>query len=58
MTYEPHSFALMLPPLTDTEYAALKNDIELHGILSPVIVDDDDRVLDGFEVAESLERGA
>jgi hypothetical protein len=47
MTLEPHPYALLLPPLTDDEYDALKADIAEHGILYPVIVDEDDRVLDG-----------
>jgi hypothetical protein len=44
---EPHPYALLLPSLTDEEYAALKADISEHGILYPVIIDEDDRVLDG-----------
>lgn len=45
--FEPHPYALMLPALTDDEYAALKADIAKHGILYPVILDEDGRVLDG-----------
>jgi ParB-like chromosome segregation protein Spo0J len=44
---EPHPYALLLPALTDDEYRALKADIKKHGILYPVIVDEDGRVLDG-----------
>jgi hypothetical protein len=43
--------------LTDDEYAALKADIAEHGILYPVIVDEDERVLDGVHrvrIAEEL----
>jgi hypothetical protein len=47
MEFEPHPYALMLPGLTDAEYRALKADIAEHGILVPVIVDQDGRVLDG-----------
>jgi hypothetical protein len=45
--YEPHPYALLLPPLTGEEYAALKADITEHGVLYPVILDGDGRVLDG-----------
>jgi len=45
--YTPHAYALLLPPLTDEEYAGLKADIAEHGILYPVIVDEEGRVLDG-----------
>ncbi len=43
----PHPHALLLPALTDEEYAALKADIEQHGILYPIIVDENNQVLDG-----------
>jgi hypothetical protein len=46
-SYEPHPYALLLPPLTNAEYEALKADIAEHGILYPVIVDDAGLVLDG-----------
>jgi hypothetical protein len=42
-----HPYALLLPALTDEEYAALKADIAVHGILYPVITDEDGAVLDG-----------
>jgi hypothetical protein len=45
--YESHPYALLLPPLTGDEYAALKSDIAAHGVLYPVILDEDGRVLDG-----------
>jgi hypothetical protein len=45
--YQPHPYALLLPPLTGEEYAALKADIAEHGVLYPVILDEDGRVLDG-----------
>jgi ParB-like chromosome segregation protein Spo0J len=47
VTLQPHPFALLLPALTDEEYDALKGDITEHGILVPVIVDEDGLVLDG-----------
>ncbi len=40
-------YALLLPALTEDEYRALKADIAEHGILYPVIVDDENKVLDG-----------
>src|SRR5262249_45139337 len=46
-TMEPHPYALLVPPLTDDEYRALREDIAEHGILYPVLVDDDGLVLDG-----------
>lgn len=55
--YEPHPHALLLPPLTEAEYEALKADIAEHGILYPVILDEDDRILDGVHrvrIAEEL----
>ena len=47
MTYTPHPYALMLPPLTEDEYRALKADIEEHGIVYPIVIDEEDKVLDG-----------
>ena len=47
MNYQPHPYALMLPGLTEAEYAALKASIERFGILQPVITDGDDLILDG-----------
>jgi hypothetical protein len=47
VSLEPHPYALLLPPLTAEEYAALKLNIERFGILHPVITDADGRVLDG-----------
>lgn len=44
---DPHPYALLLPSLTQEEYAALKADIAKHGILYPVICDEANRVLDG-----------
>ncbi len=37
----------MLPPLTEDEYRALKADIEEHGIVYPIVIDEEDKVLDG-----------
>ena len=31
----------LLPPLTDDEFASLKADIALHGVLVPVVIDAD-----------------
>jgi ParB-like chromosome segregation protein Spo0J len=54
-TLEPHPYALLLPALTEDEYAALKADIAAHGILVPIVVDDDGRVLDGVHRAKIAE---
>lgn len=43
----PHPHALLLPALTDDEYRALKSDIKQHGILYPIIVDENRQILDG-----------
>ena len=43
----PHPYALELPPLSDDERTALKEDIAAHGILYAPIVDEDNQVLDG-----------
>jgi ParB-like chromosome segregation protein Spo0J len=54
---EPHPYALLLPPLTEEEYAALKANIERFGILHPVTTDEDERVLDGVhrvKIADEL----
>jgi ParB-like chromosome segregation protein Spo0J len=42
-----HPAADIFPPLSDTEYADLHRDIELHGVLEPIWVDVKGQVLDG-----------
>jgi ParB-like chromosome segregation protein Spo0J len=37
----------LLPPLSPNEFAALKDDIAMHGIRVPVIVDEDGEIIDG-----------
>ncbi len=37
----------LLPPLTDAEYDALRDDIKAHGILQPIDVDEHGVILDG-----------
>jgi ParB-like chromosome segregation protein Spo0J len=39
----------VVPPLSEEEYAALRNDIERNGILVPVLVDQHGRILDGYQ---------
>lgn len=41
----------VMPPLTDEEYQALKDDIEANGVLLPVEVDEDGNILDGHHRA-------
>jgi hypothetical protein len=41
-----------MPPLSGDEYAALREDIRLHGQQVPIIVDEDGNVLDGNNRAE------
>lgn len=40
-------FADLLPPLSTEEFEALKADIKQHGVLHPVCVDEDGKILDG-----------
>jgi hypothetical protein len=42
-----HPSAALLPELSDTEYAALHEDIKRHGVLNPVYIDPEHRILDG-----------
>ena len=42
-----HPAAALLPELSDTEYAALHEDIKRHGVLNPVYIDPEHRILDG-----------
>jgi len=44
---EPEHPYQLLPPLTDDEYASLKADIAEHGVLVPVEIDAEGRLLDG-----------
>jgi len=39
----------VMPPLSEEEYAALRNDIERNGILVSVVVDQHGRILDGHQ---------
>ena len=40
-------FAKLLPPLSDDEFAALKASIKVHGVLDPILEDEDGNILDG-----------
>ena len=44
---QPHPYALLVPPLSEEEYDGLKADIKENGLMYPVMVDEDDLVLDG-----------
>lgn len=44
MITDPYQY---MPPLSDEEYAALRADIQVHGIQSPIVVDEDGQVIDG-----------
>ena len=37
----------LLPPLTTEEMDALRADIEINGVLTPIIIDEDNNILDG-----------
>ncbi len=45
--YEPHPYAMKLKPLSSEKYEALKEDIKDKGIIYPIIVDEDNLILDG-----------
>lgn len=40
-------YADLLPPLSTEEFEALKSDIKERGVLQPILVDEDDNILDG-----------
>lgn len=42
----------VLPPLTDGEYQALRDDVDAHGVRVPVLVDQHGRILDGHHRAQ------
>ena len=42
MTYQ------VLPPLTDEEFAMLKADVALRGVLIPIEYDEEGNILDGY----------
>lgn len=44
---KPHNTCLLMPPLTDDEYAELKEDIALRGIQMPIVVKDNQWVISG-----------
>ncbi len=43
---QPPAFQVM-PALSEEEYAALRDDIERHGVMVPIVVDQHGRILDG-----------
>jgi hypothetical protein len=45
--YEIHPLANSMPMMNDKEFEALKENIELHGLLNPIIIDHKDRIIDG-----------
>jgi transcriptional regulator with XRE-family HTH domain len=47
MKPKPGKFADILPPLTTSEFDALKSDIKANGVLVPIIVDENGDILDG-----------
>jgi hypothetical protein len=44
----PHQDALRMPPLTEDEFNALVEDIDVRGVDYPVLVDEDGAILDGI----------
>lgn len=52
-----HPVAALLPPLNDAELGALRGSIVEHGVLDPVVVDPQERIVDGrhrVQIAEEL----
>lgn len=47
MTKLKQPYKDLLPALSSEEYAALKADIKRHGVLHPIVVDEDGNILDG-----------
>jgi ParB-like chromosome segregation protein Spo0J len=47
MGHPPHEFALLLPPLTGDEFAALTESIKEYGVINPITLDDAGLILDG-----------
>ena len=50
------AFAELLPPLTDEQYAALETDILQNGCYSPIIVNEDNVIVDGHHRYEICEK--
>lgn len=44
---ESHPAADIFPMMTGEDFDALKEDIEQHGLLEPIVLDEDERILDG-----------
>ena len=54
LRYQP---VLKLPPLSYDQFLALRDNIAVHGVLVPIIVDEDKRIIDGCHrktIAEEL----
>jgi ParB-like chromosome segregation protein Spo0J len=45
----PHPYALLFPPMTPEEYAALRQSISEHGLREPITLHRDGRILDGVQ---------
>lgn len=45
--HPPHEFALLLPSLSEDEFAALTESIREYGVINPITVDDAGLILDG-----------
>jgi len=45
--YEIHPKADELPMMNDKEFESLKENIKLHGLINPIIIDHKDRIIDG-----------
>jgi hypothetical protein len=49
-SYEPHSLALIFPPMTEEEFATTRTDIEANGLIEPIVLYQD-KILDGVHRA-------
>lgn len=54
-TPEPDDGLQVMPDLSDEEYRALKEDIRENGVKVPVVVDEDDQIIDGHHRVRACE---
>jgi ParB-like chromosome segregation protein Spo0J len=45
---KPDQPVLELPPLSDDQFAALRENIGINGVLVPILLDEDRQIIDGW----------